>query len=285
MLSKEMGSKDMGSKGNNSSSRGSALITGASSGIGAVYADRLAGRGYDLVLVARDAARLQAVAERIRHERGVTVETVTADLTVKEDMLRIEQRLRSDDSITALVNNAGIALSGDLLDADPDSLENLIRLNVLAPSRLALAALPGFVTRGQGTLINISSVLALMPEMFNGAYSGTKAYLLNLTQRLQQEVAGKGVRVQAVLPGATRTEIWNRSGTDIASLPQDILMAVDEMVDAALAGLDQGEDVTIPSLPDIADWKAYVAARMKLAPNLSRNTPALRYRVGDQPAS
>lgn len=269
----------MASNTDNSTSQGTALITGASSGIGAVYADRLARRGYRLVLVARDATRLDAVAARLRQEVGASVETVIADLTVKEDLLRIEQRLRNDAGITALVNNAGIAMSGDLLDADPDHLEGLIRLNVLAPSRLALAALPGFVARGRGTLINISSVLALMPEMFNGAYSGTKAYVLNLTQRLQQEVSGKGVRVQAVLPGATRTEIWERAGTDIASLPQDILMAVDEMVDAALAGLDLGELVTIPSLPDIADWEACSAARMKLAPNLSRNKPALRYQA------
>lgn len=260
--------------------KGRAVITGASSGIGAVYADRLARRGHDLVLVARDAVRLEAVAERLRRETGVAVEVLRADLTRKEDLLLLEQRLRSDGQVSLLLNNAGVAVSGDLLDADPERLENLISLNVLAPTRLSVAVLPGFVARGQGTLINISSVLALMPEMFNGAYSGTKAYVLNLTQRLQQEVSGKGVRVQAVLPGATRTEIWERAGTDIASLPPEMLMAVDEMVDAALAGLDQGEAVTIPSLPEIADWQAFTAARMKLAPHLSRNHAALRYGAG-----
>jgi short-subunit dehydrogenase len=185
--------------------------------------------------------------------------------------------LRTDASITVLVNNAGIAMSGDLASADPDRLESMIQLNVLAPSRLALAVIPGFVERGNGTLINISSVLALAPEMFNGSYSGTKAYLLNLSLSLRQEVASKGVRVQAVLPGATRTAIWEKAGTDIATLPPDMLMDVAEMVDAALVGLDGGESVTIPSLPNIADWEAYEAARLKLLPNLSHSSPAGRY--------
>lgn len=155
----------------------------------------------------------------------------------------------------------------------------MIRLNVLAPSRLALAAIPGFVARGHGTLINISSAAALAPERLNGSYSGSKAYLLNLSLRLQQEVAGKSVRVQVVLPGATRTAIWEKAGTDIASLRPDILMDVDEMVDAALVGLDLGEGVTIPSLPDLADWEAYESARQSLIPKLSRSSPALRYSV------
>ncbi len=129
--------------------------------------------------------------------------------------------LRTNAGITALVNNAGVAMSGDLASADPDRLECMIQLNVLAPSRLALAAIPGFVARSRGTLINISSVLALAPERFNGSYSGTKAYLLNLSLRLQQEVANKGVRVQVVLPGATRTAIWEKAGTPLASLPPE----------------------------------------------------------------
>jgi len=154
----------------------------------------------------------------------------------------------------------------------------MIQLNVLAPSLLALAAIPGFVARGKGTLINISSVLALAPEGFNGSYSGTKAYILNLSLRLQQEIASKGVRIQVVLPGAIRTAIWKKAGTDIATLPPGILMDADEMVDAALVGLDRGETVTIPSLPNIADWQAYESARQNLFPNLSLNSPAARYR-------
>ena len=139
--------------------------------------------------------------------------------------------LRTDASITVLVNNAGMGMSGNLAGSDPDHLESMIRLNVLAPTLLALGAIPRFIARGSGTLINISSVLALAPELFNGSYSGTKAYLLNLSLRLQQEVEHTGVRVQVVLPGATRTAIWEKSGTEIATLPPDVVMEADEMVD------------------------------------------------------
>ena len=261
------------------SSDGTALITGASSGLGAVYADRLARRGHDLIVVARDRQRLDALAVRLREDTGRSVEVLAADLSHKDDLVRVEDVLRTNADITVLVNNAGIAMSGDLASADPDRLERMIQLNVLAPSRLALAAIPGFVARGRGTLVNISSVLALAPERFNGGYSGTKAYLLNLSLRLQQEVAGKGVRVQVVLPGATRTPIWEKAGTDIASLPPDIVMDVDDMVDAALAGLDRGEPVTIPALPDLAQWEAYEAARHAMFPNLSLRVPAARYGI------
>jgi short-subunit dehydrogenase len=263
----------------NSSGQGTAVITGASAGIGAVYADRLARRGHDLILVARDRQRLDTLANRLRADTGRSVEVLAADLNDRADLARVEQVLRTNAGVTVLVNNAGIAMSGDLASADPERLENMIRLNVLAPSRLALAAIPGFVARGRGTLINISSVLALAPERFNGSYSGTKAYVLNLSLRLQQEVGSKGVRVQAVLPGATRTAIWEKAGTDIASLPPGIVMNVDDMVDAALVGLDRGETVTIPSLPDIAQWEAYEAARQKMIPNLSLSSPAARYGV------
>ena len=263
-------------------SQGTALITGASSGIGAVYADRLARRGHELILVARDRQRLDALAMRLSEDTGRRVEVVVADLSNKADLARVEQVLRADARISLLLNNAGIAMNGDLISADPDRLETMILVNVLAPSRLALAAVPGFVARGRGTLINISSVLALAPERFNGVYSGTKAYLLNLSLRLQQEVASKGVRVQVVLPGATRTAIWEKAGTDIASLPPAIVMDVDDMVDAALSGLDRGEIVTIPSLPDVAEWETYEAARQKMGPNLSLSSPAARYDVAVQ---
>jgi short-subunit dehydrogenase len=150
-------------------------------------------------------------------------------------------------------------------------------LNVIAPLRLARAAAKNFVGRNSGTIINVSSVLALASERFNGTYSGTKAFLLNLSRSLDYELKDKGVRVQVVLPGATRTEIWSKAGVDIGSFPAEVLMDVDEMVDAALSGLDQGEVVTIPSLPDAADWRRYEEARLALGPNLSRNHAAQRY--------
>ena len=256
---------------------GTALITGASTGIGAVYADRLAHRGYDLVLVARDEARLAALAERLRRETGRKVEWLKADLTAKADLAEVERRLREDEGLTLLVNNAGMSVSGTLVDGDIDRFEAMIELNVIAPTRLAAAAARNFVTRKQGAIINVASVLALAPELFNGSYSGTKAYVLNLSLSLQKELEPAGVRVQAVLPGATRTEIWARAGVDVAGFPPEMIMEVEDMVDAALAGLDQNEPVTIPSLPDQAEFERYTAARLALGPNLSRNAPAERY--------
>ena len=144
-------------------SLGTAVVTGASSGIGAVYADRLARRGYDLVLVARDAARLTALADRLARETGVRTEVLQADLTNPADRARVEQRLQSDASITLLLNNAGMAVSGTFLESDIDAVERMIALNVVAPTRLAAAVAKGFAARKAGTLINIASVLALVP--------------------------------------------------------------------------------------------------------------------------
>ena len=261
--------------------KGVALITGASSGIGATYADRLAHRGYDLVLVARDAPRLEQLAARLRAATGATSEVLRADLTQKADLARVEQRLRSDATITMLVNNAGVAASGPLVGGDLDAIEAMIHLNVVAVTRLVAAAAANFVARGTGVLINLSSVLALAPERFNASYSATKAYVLHFSLTLHQELSPSGVQVQVVLPGATRTAIWARAGIEAASLPASTLMEVDEMVDAALVGLDRRELVTIPSLPDIADWEAYTAARLHLGPNLSRHHAAERYKTVD----
>ena len=181
---------------------GIAVITGASSGIGAVYADRLARRGHDLILDRTQSRTPRCAGDRLRRGTGHSVEVVAGRSEPARRISPASNRCCGrTPRITVLVNNAGVAMSGDLSSADPDRLESMIQLNVLAPSRLALAALPGFIARGRGTLINISSVLALAPERFNGSYSGTKAYLLNLSPRLQQEVASKGVRVQVVLPG------------------------------------------------------------------------------------
>ncbi|WP_068825839.1 SDR family NAD(P)-dependent oxidoreductase [Pseudomonas sp. BMS12] len=257
---------------------GKALITGASSGIGATYAERLARRGYDLLLVARDLARLQEMAASLGAKYGVKVDVLKADLTSKADLQTVEDRLRTDAEIRLLVNNAGVASNGTLAEADLEQAERLIQLNVVALTRLAAVAAAQFSAAGRGAIVNIASVVALAPEMFNAVYSASKAYVLSLTQTLHGEVAAKGVQIQAVLPGVTRTEIWERSGIDGSKLPAEMIMEVGEMVDAALAGFDQGELVTIPSLPDAADWQAFVAARGALGPNLSRNSAAQRYK-------
>ncbi|MCU0091717.1 SDR family oxidoreductase [Pseudomonas koreensis] len=259
-------------------SQGTALVTGASSGIGAVYAERLAARGFDLLLVARDQQRLESAASKLRDAHGVQVEVLKADLTQKDEVLKLEQRLRSDSSISLLVNNAGVAVNGLLANADPEVLEQLIQLNVTTLTRLAAAAASAFTRAGRGTIINIASVVALFPERFNATYSASKAYVLSLTQSLNTELEGTGVKVQAVLPGVTRTEIWERSGFDASGIPAEMVMEAGEMVDAALSGLDQGELVTIPSLPDAGEWQAFVAARHVMAPNLSHSSAASRYK-------
>jgi short-subunit dehydrogenase len=255
-----------------------ALITGASTGIGATYADRLARRGHDVILVARDRTRLEALAARLRGETGRSVQTLPADLGTEQGVALVAQRLRDDARIGVFVNNAGMAVAEPVLVADPARLEAMLRLNVLAAGQLAVAAAQAFVGRGGGSIINLASVLALAPELFNGVYNATKSFMLTLSQALQAEAKGTALRVQAVLPGATRTEIWSRAGVDPASLREGSVMEVDAMVDAALAGLDAGEAVTIPSLPDAADWQRLEAARMALLPNLSRDLPAARYR-------
>jgi short-subunit dehydrogenase len=261
---------------NTETGHGTALITGASSGMGSVYADRLAHRGYDLILAGRDAVRLQALAAKIRGI-GRQVSTVPGDFSRKSDVKSIEQRLLTDTAITFFVNNAGQAAVTPLIESDVDKLEQMIEVNVIAFTRLAAAAARAFVERRRGTIINISSAVALAPEMLNGAYNASKAYVLNFTQSMQNELAGKGVQIQAVLPGAVGTEFWQRGGLPLEHLPKEIVMPVDAAVDAALAGLDQGELITILSLPDIENWDAFVATRKLLRPDLSRARPAARY--------
>ncbi|MNQ36777.1 Serine 3-dehydrogenase [compost metagenome] len=260
--------------------KGTALITGASSGIGAVYADRLARRGFDMILVARNRERLAALAAKLSDETGRKVEVLPADLSDRKDIASVEAVLRTRGDITLLVNNAGFGAAAPLLGSDIDKMEDMIELNVSALTRLTYAAVPGFVERGGGTLVNIASIVAISPETLNGVYGGTKAFVLALSQSLQHELKDKGVRVQAVLPGATATEFWGVAGVPMAHLPKEIVMTAQDMVDAALAGLDQGEQVTIPALPDLAEWDAFDAARRAMSGRLSSTAPAARYGVG-----
>lgn len=260
------------------STLGTAVITGASTGLGAVYADRLAHRGYDLILVARDAGRMEALAATLIAETGRTIEVLRADLTDRADLAKVEDRLTSDSTITLLVNNAGMSLNGGLLDSDVAQVEQLIALNITAPTLLAGAAGKAFAARKSGGIINIASVLALAPELFDGVYSGSKAFVLNLSKSLAKQLEPQGVRVQAVLPGATRTEIWERSGKDVDSFPAEWLMEAGDLVDASLLGFDRGETITIPPLADEGQWEAYEAARLAMDGKLSNREVAPRYR-------
>lgn len=261
------------------SSHGVALVTGASSGIGAIYADRLARRGHDLILVGRDEARLRTVADRVSGSNGISATTVSADLNDRDDLWRIEALLRERTDLAMLVNNAGVGAVTPLLQSDIADMEAMIGLNVTALTRLTYAAAPAFVARGGGTIINIGSIVAIAPETLNGVYGATKAFVLAFSLSLHRELADKGIRIQAVLPGATATGFWDAAGVSLDGLPSEIVMRAEDMVDAALAGLDEGELVTIPSLPDFADWQVYEAARQGLIPQLSRNAPAARYSV------
>jgi short-subunit dehydrogenase len=251
-----------------------ALITGASAGLGAAYADRLAKRGHDLILVARGEDKLRELAARL----PVDAEVLVADLTVPADVERVAARL---DEVDVFVNNAGMSYASPVADADPAELQRVIDLNVSAFTRLAQA----FAARREGTLINIASVVPILHLEGMAAYTASKAYALTFTQVLAAELAGTNMRIQAVLPGAVGTELWDKSGFPLANLDPEIVMPIADAVDAALAGLDAGELITILSLPDAADWEAYEAARLALVPNMSRRRPAERYLVSDLPGT
>lgn len=253
------------------------LITGASSGIGTVYAERFARRGHDLVLVARDKTRLETLAARLRQDTGVTVDVVPADLTQRTDLAAVEARLRDDARIGILINNAGIAQSGDFTAQSADSIDQLVTLNTLALTRLAAAIAPRLATAGEGAIVNIGSVVGLAPELGMTVYGATKAFVLFLSQGLSLELSPKGVYVQAVLPAATRTEIWERAGIDINTLPE--VMDVGELVDAALVGFDRREPVTIPPLHVAARWDTLEASRQGLLSDLRQAQAAERYRA------
>lgn len=261
------------------STHSSVLITGASSGIGAIYADRFARRGHGLVLVARDKVRLDALAARLRQEHGVAVDVLQADLTKSADLIAVEKRLRDDAHIGILINNAGAAQSGSFIEQTPDASERLIALNTTALVRLASAVAPRFAKAGEGAIINIGSVVGLAPEFGMTVYGATKAFALFLSQGLSLELAPKGVYVQAVLPAGTRTEIWERAGVDINTLPE--LMGVDELVDAALVGFDRRELVTIPPLQNAARWEALDAARLGLLSEVKQSQVAQRYQTAN----
>jgi uncharacterized protein len=254
-----------------------ALITGASSGIGAVYARRFAARRHDLILVARATGRLNALATELRDAHGIAIEVITADLTNGAQIDQVCQRLRSDPPIDILVNNAGAALMGGFINAEPAAMYKLLRLNVLAPTMLASAAIGGMVARGSGAIINIASVLALLPEYTPGIYAATKSYIMTLSQGLGAEVTSKGVYVQAVLPALTRTEIYERAGGDINKLSN--VMEAEDLVDAAMVGFDRREAVTIPAVPDVAAWDGFEQARRTLASGFGNAQPAVRYRA------
>jgi short-subunit dehydrogenase len=262
----------------NSSPKGIALVTGASSGIGAIYADRLAKRGYDLILVARNKERLESISKRLRSETDRQITALPADLNDKADLAKVEAALRENAGVTMLVNNAGVGSVASILQADVDKMETMIGLNITALTRLTYAAAPAFVARGAGTIINVSSVVGIAVEALNGVYSASKSYVLSFGHSLQKDLADKGIRVQTVLPGATTTEFWDIAGY-APQKSSEITMQAEDLVDAALAGLDAGELVTIPGLHEGEAWTRWEQERRDLSPKFSNPKPAPRYHV------
>lgn len=256
--------------------KGTAVVTGASAGIGAVYAERLAKQGYDLLLVARRADRLEALAEDIKKKHGHAVSIFAADLADDGDLRRLEQRLAGDDKITLLVNNAGVGGSKVVAEADADGIARQIKVNVIALTRLTRAVLPGLIKKGRGAVVNVASVLAFSTA-YGGIYSGTKAYVVNFTEALEHELEGTGVTAQVVLPGPVRTDFWDLAGADLSGLPPEIVMTAADLVDAALAGLQKGEHFTAPGLGDIAEVEKFRELRVAFYGKLVAGKPAARY--------
>jgi len=264
------------------SSKKTAVVTGASSGIGAVYADRLAARGFDLVLVARRADRLASLAEKLSKQYGIKVQSLVADLEKDEDIAKVEHVLANDPSVTMLVNNAGLARLRTMAESTRDDSRAQMALNVVALTRLTETVLPVFVARNEGTIINVASVLAVESWAISSVYSGTKAYVLAFSRGIQDELAkaNSNVKLQVVLPASTATEIWTEgvSGVPMSALKQDTIMTTENCVDAALSGLDMGEAITMPSVENDSLWTTYDTARAHLFAATQTGTPASRYR-------
>ena len=266
----------------NTFNHGAALVTGASSGIGAIYSRKLAQRGYDLILVARNRKRLNEMSEEFSSQYGVNVAVWDADLTDPDQVQMVERHIHAQENLTLLVNNAGFGGYAPLLESDVNKMDEMIQLNVTALTRLTYAAVPGFVARGRGAIINIASIVAIAPEILNGVYGASKAYVQALTYSLHHELKDKGIQIQAVLPGATATEFWTAAGLPVEHLPSEIVMNAEDMVNAALVGFDRGELITIPSLHDLAEWEKFESARQALSQKFGNDKPAERYLNTDQ---
>lgn len=235
-----------------------ALITGASSGIGAMYADRLAARGFNLVLVARRHDRLQKLADQLQQNHAIQVEILTADLSQQDGLNQVEHYIQAHSNLTMLVNCAGLGALGPSHLIDPLNIEQMLNVNVIALTRLSLAAARHFRQAQHGTIINIGSIVAATPVPGAGAYSGSKAYVLNFSRALQAELANSNVKVQVVMPGPVHSEFF---GDVPAPFPDALFMNADVLVDTALSALDQEEMICYPNLQDLTAWQLYEQAR------------------------
>jgi uncharacterized protein len=244
-----------------------ALVTGASSGIGAAFARRLAVDGYGLILVARRIDALDRLAEKIRSETGVPVETIRADLTRDEDVAGVSARLASADRLALLVNNAGFGSRGLFFESDPRQQDDMHRLHVLATERLTRATLPGMVARRAGSIINVASVAAFLQAPGNVSYCATKAWMVSFTQGLFLELKRmeSPVGVQALCPGYTYTEFHEVMRVDRTKImSQGWWMSADAVVDQSIRGLRKGKLLVIPG----RRYRAIVAGARFIPPRL-----------------
>jgi len=257
--------------------KGTAVITGASTGIGKVFAERLGKRGYDLIVIARRVDRLNLLSAELKKEYGVSVQPIPADLANSTQLRDVAEMIAADERVSLLLNNAGTATLGAFVDATAGDISAMIDLNIVALTRLTLAVLPGFKRRNRGSIINIGSVLGLNSLPISSIYSGTKGYVLNFTRGLQQEVEGTNVRVQLVLPAAIATDLWDISGFPLSQLDPATVISAENAVDASLAGFDFGEDLTLPSVDDLQLLANYDTARTSLFRASLTGEPASRY--------
>ena len=241
-----------------------ALVTGATAGIGASFARQLAGRGHDLVLVARDAARLESKAQQLR-SYGVSVEVLPADLADDEGCALVEKRCAA--GLDVLVNNAGLGTKGEFHQVDLADEEHMLRVNVRAVMRLTHAALPPMVAAGSGAIVNVSSVAGFAPGARAVTYSASKAYVTNFSESLHLQYGPQGVQVLALCPGFTRTEFHGRADMDVSGIPERMWLDADDVVATALADLDRGRSLSIPG----AQYKAIVAATRLIPSGVQRS--------------
>lgn len=248
-------------------SRPLAVVTGASAGIGHEFCRRLAARGYDLIVVARNASRLEDLKRDLESRHGISVEVFPADLTIDTDVSLVAERLTRSPQLFLLVNNAGFGAQGPLADASPALQEAMLRLHVVAPMRLTQAALPVLLRNAGGTIVNVSSVASFLYSANNVNYCATKAYLTTFSEGLAAELAGSGVRVQALCPGFTHSEFHKRMEVDIGNVPAWMWMSAGRVVESSLRSVERGGPVVcVPGL------------RYKVIVFLLRHTP--RWLIG-----
>ena len=245
------------------------LITGASSGIGTAFARSLASQGYDLVLVARREAQLRSLADDVQRKFNVNAQVFPADLSDPTQVKRLETQVAEIGDLEILINNAGFGVPGKFVEIQAERNAEMIQVHILATVRLCRAALPGMISRGRGSIINVSSIAAFMATPRNATYSATKAYLNVFSEALQDELKGTGIRVQALCPGLTHTEFHDHPGYEDYKrrIPEFFWMQAEDVVRESLDALKKGRVICIPGFKNrlivaiIRNWLGALAAK------------------------